>query len=183
MTDLFIQRSATLSRAGGCRLTLNRSWADSPHVCFIGLNPSTADHLVDDRTVQRWIHFARAWGYGGFTAVNLYPFCTPSSAECRRLVEWGANGPGRQSRGDLEHNLAILVKAAKAAALTVACWGASAWDQDWIDQVVEVIQSGEGFTPDLHCFGSTASGAPIHPMARGRNRIPDDTKPILWRAA
>jgi hypothetical protein len=30
----------------------------------------------------------------------------------------------------------------------------------------------------LFCLGFTNAGDPIHPMARGRHRIPDDAKPI-----
>lgn len=36
---------------------------------------------------------------------------------------------------------------------------------------------------DLICLGTTLSGAPKHPMARGRSRIPRDQQPIIWRKA
>src|SRR3546814_4937737 len=55
--------------------TLFRSWRAGPHICFIGVNPSTASHLKDDPTAWRWVHFADSWGYGGYVTVNLYPFC------------------------------------------------------------------------------------------------------------
>jgi protein gp37 len=35
---------------------------------------------------------------------------------------------------------------------------------------------------EIHCLGETASGAPIHPMARGKHRVPDDRQPLLWRS-
>ncbi|TIW40168.1 MAG: DUF1643 domain-containing protein, partial [Mesorhizobium sp.] len=79
--------------------------------------------------------------------------------------------------------LNVVVQESKAADIVVACWGAIAWDDVWIDHVVEAIQSGEAPWPDLYCFGITASGAPKHPMARGLHRIARDQKPILWRAA
>ena len=30
---------------------------------------------------------------------------------------------------------------------------------------------------ELFCLGTTQSGAPIHPMARGRHRVPDSASP------
>lgn len=70
-----------------------------------------------------------------------------------------------------------------AAHQVFVCWGAIAWDDLWIDHVVEEIQSGEGPYPALWCWGMTSSGAPKHPMARGKHRIPADQKEILWKAA
>src|SRR5919197_6528442 len=88
VTDLPIKRAARLSNCGTLRFTLDRIWGDGPTVCFCGLNPSTADHLVDDPTVKRWTHFARSWGYAGFRALNLYPYRSPSPGECRRWADW-----------------------------------------------------------------------------------------------
>ena len=183
MTDLLITRGATFSRDGANRLILTRRWADGPHVCFIGLNPSTADHLVDDPTVRRWMHFALAFGFGGMVAFNLYRFRSSSPAECRRWADWENDGPNWYTRDDLNHNLSVVAEATKAAMLTVACWGAAVWDLDWVDHAVEEITTGGEPWPHIYCFGRTESGAPIHPMARGKHRIPDNAQPLLWRAA
>ena len=190
-TDLFgvpfsdtIARSANLSRCGLFRWTLTRTWScEGGHVCFIGLNPSTADHASDDPTVRRWTRFAKAWGYGGFTAVNLYPLRTSSPEECRAWARWEENGPDWYARDRiLLENLPLLVREAKAAALVVACWGAGAWDPVFVDHVLEEITTGEAPWPDVHCFGLSKDGHPMHPMARGRCRIPDHARPMLWKA-
>ncbi|MBE7203881.1 MAG: DUF1643 domain-containing protein, partial [Parafilimonas terrae] len=132
--------------------------------------------------VRRWIHFARSWGYGGFTAVNLYPLRTSSPAECRAWAQYMDNGPDWFAR-DVIHfsNLPVVVREAKASALVVACWGAGAWDPEFVDQVLEEITTGEAPWPDIRCFGLTADGAPMHPMARGRFRIPDHARPMVWK--
>lgn len=92
-----------------------------------------------------------------------------------------AGGPDRPARDRIRRdNLPILVREAKAAALVVACWGAGAWDPESVDRMLGAIAAGEAPWPDVHCFGLTAGGAPIHPMARGRWRIPDHAKPMLW---
>ena len=188
MVDLFgddgLQRAATFSRGDQNRLTLTRTWdASLDRVCFIGLNPSTADHQVDDPTVRRWMHFARRWGNGGFVAVNLYPFRSSSPAACRRWADWESNGPDWYARDDILANIDVVAREAKAAALVVACWGAGTWDADLVERVIEEVTTGTEPWRDIHCFGTTASGDPIHPMARGRHRVPDDATPRLWRAA
>ena len=180
-----IQRSAEMSPCGTYRWTLTRTWSSAGgRVCFIGVNPSTADHCLDDPTVRRWTHFARAWGYNGFTAVNLYPFRSSSPAECRTWSRWDERGPDWYARDALYFaNLPTVVREAKAAALVVACWGAGAWDPEFVDHVVEEITSGEAPWPDLHCLAVSRDGSPVHPMARGRHRVPDGATPKLWRAA
>lgn len=177
-----VQRSATLSECGTYRWTLTRTWGTGGHVCFIGLNPSTADHTKDDPTVRRWCHFARAWGYGGFTAVNLYPFRSSWPAECRKWSHYLDNGPDWHARDALMQNVDVVTREAKAAALTVACWGAGAWDDEWVEHVVEGVMTGHEPWPDLHCFARSLDGSPVHPMARGRNRIPDHAQPMVWRS-
>ena len=177
-----VRKRATFARERTLRLTLSRHWDDArPGVCFIGHNPSTADALRDDPTVRRWMQFARAWGYGGFTAVNLYPFRAANPAECRRWADWESNGPDWYARDDLMHNAGVVAREAKNAGLVVACWGAIATDADWIDHILEEIQSGPAPWPDVYALGVTAEGAPVHPMARGKHRVPNGAAPVLWR--
>jgi hypothetical protein len=67
-----IERTATISDCGRYRYTLGRTWSDEPPVLFVMLNPSTADADVDDNTISKCIGFAKRWGHGGITVVNLY---------------------------------------------------------------------------------------------------------------
>lgn len=176
-----IIRDASLSACGQYRWTLSRTWRAGPHVCFCGLNPSTADHLADDPTTRTWAHFAHAWGYGGYVAVNLYPFRTPNVAACRRWADWLNNGPDWYARDRIMDNVHVIAREAKRSALFVACWGNGAWDDEFVDHVCEDIQAGEAPWPDIHCMGRTMLGNPVHPMARGHHRIPRDQRPEMWR--
>lgn len=169
--------------SGANRQTLTRRWGDGPRVCFIGCNPSTADHRQDDPTCRWWIEWSKLFGFGSFVAVNLYPFCTSSPAECRQMADWQANGPDWHARDAINANLDVVVREAKSADKVVACWGAIAWDADWINHVVEAVQTGEEPLPHIYCFGRTAAGAPKHPLARGVHRIPHDQPLLMWSAA
>lgn len=174
MTDLFMKRGATYSPCGTLRWTLTREWGDGPTCCYIGHNPSTAGHEIDDPTSQAWVHFARAHGFGRYEAVNLYPFRTPDPKICQRWADM------RSSAEALAKNLEVVALAAARASAVVACWGAIARDPIWIELVIDSVI---GARLDLHCLGTTQSGDPKHVMARGLHRIDRDQRFAVWRAA
>ncbi|CAM5515904.1 hypothetical protein SSCI18S_03813 [Sphingobium scionense] len=169
--------------AGDDRVELRRRWGDGPTACVIGCNPSTADALKDDPTSLWWNAWFQLFGFGGYRAVNLYPFCTSSPAECRKRADWHLTDDWYARDQMIMTNLPYVAKVAKEADQVFVCWGNIAWDDAWIEHVIEEIQGGVEPWPDLWCWGRTKSGAPTHPMARGKHRIPRDQKPILWRAA
>lgn len=181
-SDLFsqsIRRGAEFS--GDNRLTLYRAWSDEPRAVVIGCNPSTADAMKEDPTSRWWNNWFYQAGFGGYDAVNLYPFCTSSPAECKRIVDSIDHGAW-DVRDQLHFvNLPHVVAKAKAAFKVFVCWGNIAWDQAWIEHVVEEIQSGEEPWPYLMCWGTTKSGAPKHPLARGKHRMAADEPARIWR--
>ena len=70
-----MKRSAKISSCGLYRYDLWRVWdSQKENVCFIGLNPSTADENKDDPTIRRCMAFAMAWGYGSLCMLNLFAF-------------------------------------------------------------------------------------------------------------
>ncbi|MDB5297796.1 MAG: hypothetical protein JWO31_3779 [Phycisphaerales bacterium] len=73
MPDLFTRAAAVLSPCERYRYVLHRWWDESkPAVCWLMLNPSTADAATDDPTIRKCCGFARAWGAGGIAVVNLF---------------------------------------------------------------------------------------------------------------
>lgn len=183
--DLFgnpvINRSAQFVH--GNRITLERRWASGPIACVIGHNPSDAGQDRDDPTSLWWNAWFRLFGFGGYVAVNLYPFVTADPRECRRMADWSSRDDWSARDALLFVNLPAVVEEAKRASQVFVCWGAIAQDAMWIEHVVEELHSGVAPYPDLWCWGRTAAGAPKHPMARGKHRIARDQSPILWRAA
>lgn len=178
--DSYIRRDARFD--GSDRLTLTRWWAPGPRACVIGCNPSTADALADDPTSRWWNRWFRLFGFNGYDAVNLYPFCTAIPAECRQIAEAGWQGEWHY-RDAMQANASHVARVAKRATQVFVCWGAIAWDDLWVESVVEEVQSGEAPWPDLWCWGTTGGGAPKHPLARGAHRIAADQPPIMWRPA
>ncbi len=180
--------SALISLDGRCRWWLTRRWQkEGARVCWVMLNPSTADASADDPTLRRCIHFSRSWGYGGLVVVNLYPFRTPDPRELRRLAAWEKHGPDYATRDDMLSNAQVVRRTAlqveREGGIVVAAWGAGAWDEGWVEHVVEQLERDVAHPPTLYCLGVTSSGAPKHPLARGVHRVPDDQNAVPWMRA
>jgi len=178
--DGHVERSARFVK--GNRIELGRRWAETgPVAAVIGCNPSDAGEDRDDPTCLWWTKWFREAGFAAYRAANLYPFISSSPKECRQRADWLNNGPDWYARDAIGDNLVELCKITAAVDRVFVCWGAIAWDDGWVDQVLEEIAC-EGGNPALWCWGFNIDGSPKHPMARGRHRIPAGQKALLWRA-
>lgn len=66
---------AIFSNCGKYRYALWRKWdLDRAPVMFIGLNPSTANHVKDDPTIRRVCAISKNNGYGGVYMMNCFPY-------------------------------------------------------------------------------------------------------------
>jgi hypothetical protein len=150
-----VRRSADFSRDRRYRYALGRAWDDAkPTVLFVGLNPSTADHRVDDPTIRRCIRFAADWGFGRLLVGNLFAFRTPSPDVLRRAADpVGA-------RNDL-----WLRRLAADADLTVAAWGNGGSFLARDRRACELLGS-------LHCLAITKQGSPQHPLYVRASALP-----------
>lgn len=175
--DLFdgMERTALFGGTDDCyRYELRRIWNGAlPLLVVCMLNPSTADHLIDDPTIKTLVHFGKLWGYGGLLVVNFYAFrsSTPAALKAASDPEGTLNG---------QRICEALAYAAANGRKLLAAWGnhpaAAKWEP-WL------VQTAANFGVELVCLGTTLSGAPKHPMARGKHRIARDQQPIVWRAA
>lgn len=151
-------RRAVISECGLYRYRLDRVWNDAlPTAAFIMLNPSTADGLTDDPTIRRCRTFAKAWGCGSLTVVNLYAW---RATDPRQL--WTAGNP--VGPGNNRH----LTEAAEYAPL-VAAWGANARP----GRIAEVLA-----LPGMQAMTAlalTKSGQPRHPLY-----LPNGLTPQPW---
>lgn len=177
-----IIRSASISCCNRFRWTLTRKWGEGPMACYIGFNPSDADGKKEDPTTLAWIHFAKANGYSGYVAVNLYPFRSSDPKACRKWADFENNGPDWHARDVIIQNIELVARIARRSAIVVACWGNLAGDDPIAERIIEEIQGDMPF-PAIYCLGLTKHGMPKHPMARGLHRIPRDQKFLLWRKA
>lgn len=145
-------RTAKLSECGTYRYQLTRQWGPdiAKWVCFIGLNPSTADALKDDQTIRKLIGFTERWGYEGFRIVNLYAFRSRHPKVMRVAAD--PIGPLNEQ---------WLVRTATESRLVVACWGNHITARARGPFVLQTLRA-VGVRPK--CFGKTMDGHPKHPL-------------------
>lgn len=142
-------RDAIIDATGQYRYSLCRCWEPTlPGVCWVMLNPSTADATQDDPTIRRCISFARGWGYGSLEVVNLFAYRAPLPADLRCARD--PVGP---------ENDQYLVGASARADLVIAAWGANGGLLSRDRKALPLLGS-------LHCLGTTRSGFPRHPLYR-----------------
>ncbi len=163
-----VRRWADLSECLTFRWLLGRAWGDGPRIAWLMLNPSTADASADDPTLSRVTAFSRRWGFGSLVVVNQHPFRSPHPSA---LAAWLAAGEGVEAAAAA--NAARVAEALSGSRSVVAAWGAGG-----DPELGRKLLAGR----DAVCLGRTASGAPLHPLARGRMRVPDDVEPIPYAA-
>lgn len=167
-----VQRSAEISSCGHYRYRLDRVWSDRPRALVGMLNPSKADHRQDDPTVGRLMGWFWRWGFGGFTVVNLLPL---RSSNPQDALAWAR----QTNRGIvLERNAQVIEDAAVGAAMVLIAWGTGTHPR-LHQRLLEAVRRAT--EAPFFCLGLAPGGTPLHPMARGKYRVPDNATPIPWR--
>lgn len=132
------------------RYWLTRTWSDSgvPHsrICWIMLNPSTADDSQDDPTIRRCISFSDGWGFDSLTVVNLYSLRATNPKEL--LTATYRTGPD---------NFKYVQEAIQFSQCTLAAWGA--FKLGVPDELKGLLQQS-----NMYCLGKTKEGHPKHPL-------------------
>jgi len=137
------------------RLWLRRWWGrppGGPYMLSIGMNPSTASHLVDDATIRRDIHFAQREGMDGFYKVNA---CSYRATEPAELARQGDNATHPE-------NINTIVRLAGGAKLILVCYGVLPKIMRHHGEAALRALRQEGVP--LYCLGKTAAGHPKHPL-------------------
>lgn len=182
-----VHGSARFACDGTLRREIRRWWVDKPvrWAAWLLLNPSIAASDRNDPTALRVTHFSKAAGCDGWIGVNLYPFIASEPSAMWAWADWEANGPAWDVRDSLLANLGDIEEAARQSRLRMVAFGAAPIDHDevWLEQCLEAFGQPAN-DPDadeqFYCLGVNKSGQPLHPLARGKMRVPDSTKPMVW---
>ena len=172
MTDAILRTAKLAGPDDRFRYELGRRWDFSlPALVTCMLNPSTADHRKDDPTILALMHFARAWGYGAVSVVNLFALRTSHPKDL--LQHEDRLGPEKGAHID------AALRQAQEAGRLLAAWGTGG-DLDgraeWF-----CARACHVYHVDLVCLGTTKDWHPKHPLARGKHRIARDQRPVVWR--
>jgi hypothetical protein len=134
------------------RWTLHRIWQPTaPLVCYVLLNPSTADETANDPTVSRCQARAINAGFGGLLVVNIFAWRSTDPAALYKVADPVGGAP---------NNMAIM-NAARKSKLVVCGWGMHGVLQNRGEKVLELIRSA-GKVP--HALRINSDGSPKHPL-------------------
>lgn len=150
-----MEKSAILSADRKYRYVLTRIWDETkPTVVFIGLNPSTADEEVDDKTIRKYIGYAKRWGYGKLIMVNLFAFRSTDPSMLKRVED--PVGPDNDS---------YIQKCVSESNLVIACWG----NHGKLLNRDKVLMDS---LPNLVCLKRNKNGTPHHPLYLSKDITP-----------
>lgn len=150
--------SAILSECSLYRYRLDRRvGAGERRLVVIMVNPSTADHIVDDHTIRKVNGFCTRLGYSLFTVGNLFAWRAKDVKELGKVAD---------PVGILNDvHLDAMMEGANGL---LFAWGPAAklprrlrtrWER------VDTITRRSGLTP--HCLGVAQDGHPRHPLTLG----------------
>jgi hypothetical protein len=133
-------------------------------VCWILLNPSTADHTKDDATVRKCRGFSQRWGYDRFEIVNLFAI---RSRDPKVLY---SGRPINELVG-FENDFAIESGVTEAQ-LVVCAWGRHGNQLGRGQTVRNLVKS---LKVPLYYLKLNKDGTPAHPLM-----LPYSLMPQLW---
>jgi len=159
---LFEESGALFSACRLYRYKLWRKWGDAPPAVFVMLNPSTADEIDNDPTVERCERRARAMGFGGLRVANIFALRSTDPAALYEHPD--PTGP--------ENDAAILESVA-GAGLVVCAWGGHGNLNQRGAKVLAMLRSA-AVTP--YYLQLNRDGSPKHPLYVGYG-----TQPRPWQ--
>ena len=147
----FHQSTASFSRCRTYRYSLLRTWDDrAPSVCWILLNPSTADAHKLDPTLRRCVSFSRGWGFGSMVVVNLFALRSPYPRNVYSALD--PVGPKND-----QHIRRVTKKSDKV----IVGWGVHGKLLRRDETVLALLANDRILT---WCLGTTKASHPKHPL-------------------
>ncbi|WDR03310.1 DUF1643 domain-containing protein [Devosia algicola] len=122
------------------------------YALFIGMNPSTADALVNDPTCAREWNFCLREGYQAMMKGNVGDYRATNPKDLLR-PDVVASSPA---------NLPTLLDAALHADLVVVCHGKL--NRALVEPARQIVTALSASNISLWCFGINADGSPKHPL-------------------
>ena len=142
-------------------------------LCFVMLNPSTADATKDDPTIKRCRGYAVRWGYQHLYIVNLFAYRATDPKDLYKSYSHDVDIGGPE-------NDDYILGATKESDCIIAAWGAIHPAFEWrASQVCKMLR--KNYLGKVHALGLTKAGHPRHPLYLKKH-----AKPFLflfpWKA-
>ncbi|MDP3088824.1 MAG: DUF1643 domain-containing protein [Methylotenera sp.] len=152
---LIQQSEAHFSDCEKYRYWLRRDWdLSSEVISFLMLNPSTANEVDNDPTIERCQRRAIAMGYGSMIIVNLFPFRMTNSTQLNTVNDL---------LGDTLEADNCILRAVQASAITVCGWGKHPLAAPRGQAVLSLLKNAN-LQDKVKCLQLNADNSPQHPL-------------------
>lgn len=154
--NTLIQQSvAHFSPCEKYRYWLRRDWdLNRAAISFLMLNPSTADEMQNDPTIERCQRRAISMGYGSMIIVNLFPFRMTDSTQLNTV---------ENLLGDAEEADNCILRAVQMSDMTVCGWGKHPLAAPRAQAVIALFKNNN-LHDKVKCLQRNADGSPQHPL-------------------
>lgn len=149
---------AVFSPCGKYRYLLRRRFSQhdpKKTAFFCAVNPSIADHEVDDPTVRRMVNLSTREGCDAMVLVNAGAYVATDPRDFRKQFKTGVDVIGPE-------NEKFIRESVENSALVVVCWGNGGAFKDIGIRAYETIV--KYFKGTVYCLGKTKHGHPRHPL-------------------
>lgn len=137
------------------RYRLWREWDKSlPSLCFLMLNPSTADEQANDPTIARCEARAVAMRCGRLEVVNLFPYRATDPDQLCTVTD--PLGPVNKADG-------AIMDAISVSHMIICGWGSHKAAIERAAEVLRIIRI-TGYANRMHYLGLNQDGSPKHPL-------------------
>jgi hypothetical protein len=160
-SSFFKHSGAEYSECNLYRYRLWRRWGDGSKVTFIMLNPSTADAMKNDPTIERCHRRAVDMGFESLDVVNIFAFRATDPKDLKKF---------KNPVGPI--NDKYLLQSAQDADMTICAWGGHGSHFQRHDEIVRLLRLEK---IPLHVLSLTAQGLPGHPLYLSYSK-----QPFLW---
>jgi hypothetical protein len=147
------EAAAKISDCGRYRYTLTRTVGSGARsICWVMLNPSTADGTQDDATIRKITAYSSRWNFGRMVVVNLFAWRERDPKLLPTDVDVAA-GP---------ENDEYIRQSIDSCEATIFAWGNSLAAVVRNPRETRVLELARGH--DVRVLARTKDGAPRHPL-------------------
>lgn len=159
-----MNNGATFSPCYKYRYVLWRIWQEEiAPLCFIMLNPSTADGEKNDATIRKCMGFARQLAYGGIRIVNLYAYRATQPRDLWACYDKHGEYAGIDAIGkDNDEYIRAIVGGVISEGGDIVCaWGNQ---PKAAQRIIEVKTLLKFYGVQTHVLQLNSDGSPAHPL-------------------
>lgn len=169
-STLFQHSEAEFSACEKYRYRLTRTWQESlPGIAFLMLNPSTADEMYNDPTIERCQRRAVEYGYGKMVIINLFPYRETDSQLLTSIPDL---------YGDIDTTNQHILDVVRECQQTIAGWGSHPMAMARAREIYQLL-AGHGLSNKIFALDVNADGNPKHPLYIAYSAKPASWAPVM----